>query len=179
MQAFLFIIGLLVFIFGLLYGFSGGGLALLLAGFVAGPLLMGLSKVIQLLEEISHKLLRMPFTLDQVWQVIKNSPKYETESQSFEVYPNPRGDSQYQLVVFDDEYYIKARVFKKYIKPNENELVFEMPNQEPITLQKSYAYYPGVELFDFREQVFVMLKKINVYPVIEGKSLKLEYFEEE
>jgi hypothetical protein len=171
--------GIIVLVFGLFLGFASGDLMIILVGLVAGPILLGISKIIQILEELDHKLIRIPFTLDQVWKVIKASTIYEIESEDFEVHPNPRGDVQFPLVILEDEYYIRTRVFKKYFKEEGNEYIFELPKQEPITLQKSYSYYPGVELFDFRDHVYVLLKKINVYPTIEGNKLTLEYFKDE
>ncbi|RED66146.1 hypothetical protein [Cohnella lupini] len=179
MQLFIFIMGIIVLVFGIFFGFASGNLTLLLAGFVAGPLLLGIAKIIQILEGLDHKLLRIPYSLDQVWKVIKSSTIYEMESKDFEVHPNVKGNTQFPLVLLDDEYYLKARVFKKYFKEEENEYLFELPKQEPITLQKSYSYYPGVELFDFRDHLYVLLKKINVYPNIEGNKVTLEYFKDE
>lgn len=179
MPIFLFTMGILVLVFGLFLGFVSNNLIIILLSIVGGLILLGISKIIEILEAISHKYLQIPFTLNQIWKIIKNSSQYEVASTTFEIHLSPKGDIIYPLVILDNEFYLRARVFYKYLSQSENEYKFELPKQEPVIITKSLSYYKGVELFDFRDQVFVKLKKINVKPIIEGKKLILEYFAEE
>jgi hypothetical protein len=81
---------------------------------------------------------------------------------------------RYPLLLLDDEYYIRARMFYKYLSQVQNDYRFKLPEQEPITLHRSDHYFKSVELFAYEEHVFVLLRKINYRATIAGNKLILE-----
>jgi hypothetical protein len=124
---------------------------------LGGFLLMSLSKIIENNEGIHHKLLGLPLTKNQLRTIIDNSHKYRIESDLFEVYPGP-----YPLICLDDEYYIRAKLFYKYLSQSGNEYTFELPNVEPIIMYCAPFYHKGVDLFDYGDWVFVKISKLDL-----------------
>lgn len=45
----------------------------------------------------------------------------------------------------------------------------------PIVLHRSCDYYPGVELFEFQGEAYVMLKQLRLNAAFEGSKLLLTY----
>lgn len=158
--------GILLLIIGVFIGFPSGNGIVILLSVVGGLLLMGVSKLIAILEQIYLKVLQQPFTYNQVSTIIKNSNSYFVESESFHVYPEDQ--AQYPLIYLDGDYYMRARVFMKYLSQNVYEYTFSFPDQAPITLNRLDYYEKGVELFAFEDQVIVLLNRLNLKPVTAG-----------
>lgn len=156
------IIGLLILIFGTVAGVYSGNLLILIISFTSGFLLISLSKLVDNLTDINHKLLGLPFTTSQLNTILKYSPQYYVESSTLDVYPD--NETLYPLINLENELYIKAKVFYKYLSQNEHQYTFRLPEKGAIVLNCSSAYYQGVDLFQYGEQVLVKLSvlKLNI-----------------
>lgn len=156
------IIGLLILIFGTVAGVYSGNLLILIISFTSGFLLISLSKMVDNLTDINHKLLGLPFTTSQLNTILKYSPQYFVESSTLDVYPD--NETLYPLINLENEFYIRAKVFYKYLSQNEHQYTFSLPEKEPIVLNCSSSYYQGVDLFQYGEQVLVKLSvlKLNI-----------------
>lgn len=82
------IIGLLILIFGTVAGVYSGNLLILIISFTSGFLLISLSKLVDNLTDINHKLLGLPFTTSQLNTILKYSSQYYVESSTLDVYPD-------------------------------------------------------------------------------------------
>ncbi|WP_054955571.1 hypothetical protein [Paenibacillus dakarensis] len=179
MKRMLFAAGLLVLVFGVIYGILSENPMIILVSVVGGFILMGVYKMIEILEGIHHRVLQVPFTENQLHTIITFSKPYKIVSKAFEIHPNPQGNPIYPLIKLDNDYYLRARVFNKYLSQLDNMYTFKLPNQARVTLSSSMSYQEGAGLFQFHDQVFVRLKDINIKPVSEGYILTLEYVKEE
>lgn len=164
--------GFFMLFIGIFVGFPSDNFYVVLNSVFGGLLLMGLSKLIAIVEQIYLKVLQVPYTYNQVSTIVKNANRYYVESSVFDVYPEEQ--AQYPLINLDGDYYIRARAFMKYLRQNESEYTFALPDQAPITLNRLDYYEKGVELFAFEDQVIVLLKRIQLKPVTEGDTLRLE-----
>jgi hypothetical protein len=172
MKILLWIAGMLVLVFGVFIGIAGGNLIVILLSIVGGFILLGLSKIIDLVEQINDRSLHMPYTHNQIRTILQASPEYVIDAGQFEIYPNP--ETLYALLYLDGEAYIRARVFRNYLSQRDDEYTFSFPDRQPKVMIRANHYYQGVELFGQVEQVFVMLRSIHLKPRISGYKVFLE-----
>ncbi|QHW33051.1 hypothetical protein GZH47_21105 [Paenibacillus rhizovicinus] len=175
MQVALFIVGVLVLIIGIFFGFADENLGVIIASVVGGFILLGIARLIELLEGISLHLLKVPVTFNQLRNIIMNSTTYRIESASFDIHPNAKGEPMYPLVILDNAYYLRARVFYAYLSQSEDKYTFALPEQDPVVIHTADSYYKGVSLFNYQDHVYVKLNAIRLIPNIEGNKLVLEY----
>ncbi|UVI28264.1 hypothetical protein [Paenibacillus spongiae] len=154
------ILGVLILLTGTFAGIAGGNFFVLITAVTCGLVLISLSKLLNYNREIHNKLLGLPLTKNQIFQIKKRSPLFRIESPWIDIYPQQ--GIAYPLLFLDDERYLRARVFYRYLSQDENLYTLELPGHEPVVLSCSKFYYKGVELFEDEEQVFV---KISVLPV--------------
>lgn len=154
------IIGLLFLVIGTIVGIAMGNYLVLIICITSGFLLISLSRLVDNLTDINHKLLGLPFTTSQLNTILKYSSKYYVESSTFDVYPD--NETLYPLINLENEFYVRAKVFYKYLSQNEHQYTFSLPEKEPVVLNCSSSYYQGVDLFQYGEQVLVKLSVLNI-----------------
>jgi hypothetical protein len=172
MKNFLAIISYIIFVFGITIGLDYKNLLFILISIIGGFLLLGVSKIIGIAEGINKRVLQLPLTYDQFKLVMKYATQYSVESNNFEVYPNLR--TQYSFLCLDEETYINSDVFHNYLNKDGFEFMYKLPDTDPQIIMSSGFYYKGVELFLFEGQYYVMLKRLNLKPIINGNKLILE-----
>jgi hypothetical protein len=172
MKNFLAIISYIIFVFGITIGLAYNNLLFVLIIIIGGFLLLGVSKIIGIAEGINKRVLQLPLTYDQFKLIMKNATQYSVESNNFEVYPNLR--TQYSFLCLDEETYINSDVFHNYLNKDGFEFMYKLPDTDPQIIMSSGFYYKGVELFLFEGQYYVMLKRLNLKPIINGNKLILE-----
>ncbi|MFC4777333.1 hypothetical protein ACFO9Q_11115 [Paenibacillus sp. GCM10023252] len=178
MMVFLFILGLIVLVIGPIVGVMSSDLATAAISIACGGLLIGLSKLIEMVEDIKSNLLRAPLTTSQVATIIKNTMTYEIESKGLEIELNSENENGYSVIRIEDDYYIAVSLFSKYLTKNEEEYIFALPRQDVITLYLEYNYYKEVGLFKVMNEVYVNLSKLNVQPIFSGNSVTLKYIQD-
>lgn len=166
------ILGLLILVTGALAGIASGNVMLLLMAITCGFVLLSMSKLVNYNREIHHKLLGLPLTKNQIDQIKKHSPLFRIASPWITIYPQQ--DIQYPLLILDDERYIRARVFYRYLSQEENRYTFDLPGHEPVVLGCSKVYYKGVELFEDEDQVFVKISRLPVKLTIINDRIVIE-----
>ncbi|QJC51499.1 hypothetical protein HGI30_08015 [Paenibacillus albicereus] len=173
MSLFLTIGGMLLLLVGAM-GLISGDWLLIAAGLFGGLVLLALSRIIDLLEDISRQRSGAPFAAGQLAKLMRRSPARSVESELFDVHLNPRGGREYPLLHLGGEAYLRARVFLSYLRQDGDQYTFELPGQEPVTLSRTSGYAEGADLFEFQEQVFVKLRAIGMRAVVDGQKVKLE-----
>ncbi|QGG55663.1 hypothetical protein [Paenibacillus sp. B01] len=172
MQALLVVGGVVLLAFGAFALLSGQWPAFA-GGLFGGLLLMALSRIIDLLEDIARQRSGAPYETGQFARLIRRSPVYAVESELFDVHLNPRGGREYPLIRLDGETYLRARVFLSYLRQDDDKYTFELPEREPVTLSRISGYAVGADLFESQEQVFVKLRALGLRAVVDGKRVKL------
>ncbi|MBW5446221.1 hypothetical protein GE107_09135 [Cohnella sp. CFH 77786] len=166
------IAGTLILVVGILLGLADGNLIVIALSVIGGFMLLGMSKIIELMEQINERMLHVPYTRDHLRSILQASPDYVIEGGDFEIYPEPQ--STYTLLNLDGETYIRARAFRKYMSQRDEEYTFSFPDRQPVVLNRASRYHPGAELFAYEDQVYVMLGAIGLRYRISGHRLILE-----
>ncbi|MCC3371766.1 hypothetical protein [Cohnella sp. REN36] len=148
----------------------------MLLSVVGGFLLMGQSKLVELAEGTQRLLAKLSESNGSVAHAVRSSAEYPIETDVFEVYPAL--DARYPLVVLDHEPYLRVKAFIKHVSQQGDEYKFRLPGMEPIVLRRSDAYFQGVELFAFEEQVLVMLRKLGCRAKVAGGKLMIDRLED-
>ncbi|WP_123040164.1 hypothetical protein [Cohnella candidum] len=173
MAILLMIAGGLIFVLGIFIGIADESLIFILLSVIGGLLLIGLSKIIELLEGITHRSLGVPYTHDQIRTILQSSLEYPVEAEGIAPYPD--SDTPYPLLHLDGETYMRARVFRNYLSQDGSLYTFAFPDRPPEVLRRMQGYYPGAELFAHEDQVYVKLSRIRLKPRVEGHKLILEF----
>lgn len=168
----LFGYGLLLFGFmSLIFGdfpVKAFGTGLIVAGFV----LISLAELVEIQKGNYHRTLGLPYTKADLNIIISRSEKKIVKSETLKIHP--LDETEYPLIRLNGEQYLRAKAFINYMKQNEMEYTFEFPNKTPIILDCTYSYFPGVKLFGFQDQVFVMLSELPLTTRVEGELLLVE-----
>ncbi|MFX3635099.1 MAG: hypothetical protein ACE3L7_19175 [Candidatus Pristimantibacillus sp.] len=161
------ILGYGLLFFGLLMTLMTGefsvGPLIIFAGFI----LVSLSEIIRLMQGTYQITLGLPPTSEQLHFIIQHSPKWLVSSQSLAIYP--LNETEYPIIRLHGESYIRARAFLKYMEQKEMEYRFHFPDLAPIVMNCTSFYSPGVDLFEFNDQVFVKLSELPLIQRLEGE----------
>lgn len=160
MIIFLQVLGLLVIVLGSPIVLFTENIFFGIISLVGGALVLGVSKMIEQLQDMNHKILGISLTDSQINTIIRNSRSYHIESEVFPVYPD--NETKSPLIVLEGEYYINARLFKNNLKHEEYEYRLALPGKEQIVMNLSEYYYKGVLLFKWHDQ---LLLKISAVPL--------------
>ncbi|WP_339279811.1 hypothetical protein NYE40_08995 [Paenibacillus sp. FSL W8-1187] len=176
MQALLVVGGVVLLAFGA-FGLFSEQWPAFAGGLFGGLLLMALSRIIDLLEELLRNASDAPYSREQLAKIMQRSRAFRLESELFEVHPNASGGNEYPLYYLNGEPYVRARAFLPYIKQVDTRYTFELPGREPVTLDRSSAYLQEVPLFEYQEQVVVRLKSLGLRTRPVGDAIKLEWLQ--
>lgn len=171
MNKFQYICGLLILILGTIVGLLLGNVMLAVICVVGGFVLISLSELVRLVQEMNHKMLGVPLTKDQITTIIQHSRHYYVYSQDLDVHPDP--GTAYTFIVLDGEHYIRARVFLPYIRQQEFEYTFTLPDRDPVVMHCSNDYYKGVDLFGSYDQVIVKLSALGLKWTVLKDTLRI------
>ncbi|MEK0315920.1 hypothetical protein [Cohnella sp. 56] len=171
MRTLLDIFGYIILLFGTLLGAMSGSLILIVVSIVGGLLLLALSHLIGIAENVQARLLDLPPTLNTVRAVVQGAAAVRVEAEDIELYP--AADAKYELIELDDEQYMRTKAFRHYLAVMDSRYTFSLPNRPSITLHCAYDYDRGIELFALDGQSFVMLKAIGVEAVRDNGVIRL------
>lgn len=160
------IVGYGLILFGIIMSFTGVGINIGVTLMFAGFVLVSLAEMVRIMRGTYLTTLGLPPTKEQLHTIISHSPKWLVSSNSLTIYPN--NDTEYPVIHLHGEQYIRSRVFRPYMEQTEMEYRFSFPGREPIIMNCTTNYSPGVDLFEFNDQVFVKLSELPLIHRIEG-----------
>lgn len=148
--------GFMLFIGGYVDTLGGTGL------FIGGLILMGLGKIIEVLQSIDSKLPN---------NEAKRSVEFIVSSTDFEVYGG-NGET-YKFLERDGQSFIQARVFRDYLEYDEESCTFRLPNRPEVKLAKEGSYRPGAKLFTIDNVLFVSVDALGLTASRNGREIVL------
>ncbi|SFB43621.1 hypothetical protein SAMN05216312_10862 [Cohnella sp. OV330] len=179
MRTLLEVFGYLIMVGGTSVGLTSGSVTLIAFSIFGGPVLLGLSHLIGIAENVQARMLDLPPTLATVRSVIKGAPEYVVESPDLDIYPS--ADTKYEWIDLNGDVYMRSRAFRKYIENVENRFAFTLPGRETVVLHNAGTYSNGEALFSLDGYSYVMLSAIGLAAVREHGRIvlqKLQAFED-
>ncbi|MEC0229039.1 hypothetical protein [Paenibacillus alba] len=164
----LYVIGLLIILFGVIAGFSTpSGLPFVGGAIVSGVFFMALGKIVELLERIEQKLPNQSNSNPYQMQ------EYAVVSSDFEVYESK--NETYQFFTLNGSNLIQARVFKKYIEIDGDKYLFKLPNKESQEFIKHNSYNLSAAMFTKDSISFINLSALGINASLMGNQIVLSY----
>lgn len=160
----LYVVGVVAVVAGIFFGFIWGYLGLIsgIGIFIAGLILLGLGKIIEVLQSIEAKLPN---------NITKRSGEFTVVSTDFEVYGG--NEETYKFMEMNGEAFIQARVFRNYLEYDEDSCTFRLPNRSEVKLAKEGGYRTGAKLFSIDHVLFVSVEALGLTASHNGKEIVL------
>ncbi|MDG0793648.1 hypothetical protein OMP38_24565 [Cohnella ginsengisoli] len=173
MRAIIDLFGYLILVGGTIVGLMSGSVTLIVLSLFGGPVLLGVSHLIGIAENVQAHLLDLPPTMDTVRSFIKKAPEYAIDGSDAGIEVYPSADANYEWIELNGDVYMRSKPFRKYIEHVDNRYSFALPGRETVVLRAFDHYYKGAPLFWSDGHAYVMLSAIGLTGVRENDRVAL------
>ncbi|WP_217594621.1 hypothetical protein [Cohnella sp. GbtcB17] len=173
MRAIIDLFGYLILVGGTVVGFLNGSVTLIVLSLFGGPVLLGLSHLIGIAENVQARLLNLPPTPDMVRSLVKNAPKLVVDGTDIGIDVYPEAGASYEWLELDGEAYMRTKALRKYVEHVGNGYAFALPGREKVVLRALDHYYEGAPVFWSEGHAYVMLSAIGLSAVRENDRIAL------
>ncbi|MDI4646107.1 hypothetical protein [Cohnella hashimotonis] len=171
MRSLLDLIGYLILLGGTIVGFASNSVTMVVLSLFGGPVLLGLSHLIGIAENVQARLLDLPPTLATVRSRIRNAPEYAVDGGGIEIYPS--AEAKYEWIDLNGDIYIRSRAFRKYLEHVDNRYAFALPGSRTVVLHRAEYYSGGAALFSLDGHSYVLLRAIGLAASLEEDRIAL------
>lgn len=149
------VVGYVFMVLSVFAWLSYNNLFLASLGVFAGLLLLAVSKVVDYVHDLHTQSLGIPWSDSQLRKIKLKSRKLKVASSSLKIHAEV--DAEYPILHLDGERYVRIKAFLNYLSQEERSYKLELPERDPIVLSCAIDYYPGVEMFELDDQVYIRL----------------------
>ncbi|MGZ9584483.1 hypothetical protein [Paenibacillus marinisediminis] len=174
MGLFLKVIGIVMIGWGTMLGVNVAEPITVIVSILGGCVLMALGQFVDIFEDMRNRhSLELPLSKQQVRTIIRHSTRYQFISNDLKLYSGDR--KEYPLVLLEGEQYIRASLFHEYMAIDINEYTFAFPERASVILHSHYSYYPGVELFELDDALFVKVTSLGITLTLHQNCMMIGY----
>ncbi|MFC4811473.1 hypothetical protein [Paenibacillus sp. GCM10023250] len=166
-------LGLVILMLGTIVGIFTRSMTVIVLCVTIGLVLLSLATIAESAQGAYHRALGLPMTRNQLRTILRQSPTYAFESGLFDAYPNADRAPGYPLLRLDGEYYVRVKLFYRYLRQEDTAYTFALPSRAPAVFDCEAYYREGADLFEHDERVYVRLAALGLRLRIRGARAEL------